>query len=53
MNEVFQIYHDRFADLKTAYEFNITDVNRRSKRCWETFDFMEKTPVVGWLYKVI
>ena len=53
MKEVFQIYHDRFADLKTAYEFNITDVKRRSKRSWETFDFMEKIHVVGWLYKVI
>ena len=29
MKEVSQIYHDRFADLKTAYEFNITDVEVR------------------------
>ena len=35
MEQIFSIYQDRFEDLKTAYEVNITEIkDKRSKRAW-------------------
>ena len=54
MKEIFDIYQNRFSDLRKAYEFNITDIkNTRSERAWSTFDFIEEIPIVGWFYKII
>ena len=53
MDQIFQLYQNRFEDLKTAYQFNITDVKGRQKRAWSDFDFIGDIPLVGWFYKII
>ena len=53
MDQIFQLYQNRFEDLKTAYQFNITDVKGRRERAWSDFDFIGDIPLVGWFYKII
>ena len=54
LQQITQLYKDRFTDLQAAYQFNLTaEKISRTKRAWSDFDFLEDIPLVGYLYRII